>query len=170
MELIRGKSGRLLGAFARLFTTLKGLPHAYDRDLQEDKEPVFDAVETAEICLQVMTEALATLEFRRETLIRQMSPALLATDLADLLVENGMPFRDAHHRVGRLVAEAEKKGVSFLELSDAAWKNIPGAKTLRKRLTFAASAERRKIQGGTGSQSVAAQLREAKALTRRFGA
>ncbi len=166
MELVRGKAGRMIGAYTRLFTVLKGLPHAYDRDLQEDKEPVFDAAETAEVCLSVMTEVIATLEFQCEAILKKMQPALLATDLADLLVENGTPFREAHHIVGQLIGEAEKAGVSFLDLPAASWKAIPNAAALRKKLTFAASAERRNIQGGTGSQSVSAQLKEAERLLR----
>jgi len=164
MELVRGKAGRMLGAYSRLFTVLKGLPHAYDRDLQEDKEPVFDAAETAEVCLQVMVEVISTLNFQREAISKKMLPALLATDLADLLVENGISFREAHHLVGRIVAEAEKLGISFLELPIVAWKDIPNATTLRKRLTFTSSAERRNIQGGTGGQSVSVQLEEAERL------
>ncbi len=166
MELVRGKAGRMLGAYSRLFTVLKGLPHGYDRDLQEDKEPVFDAAETADLCLQVTTEAIASLEFQRAAILKRMQPGLLATDLADLLVEKGLPFREAHRRVGRLVAEAEKRGMSFLELPEPAWKDIPDSARLRKKLTFAASAERRNIQGGTGSRSVAAQLAEAERLLR----
>ncbi len=73
----------MLGAYTRLFTTLKGLPHGYNRDLQEDKEPVFDAVETAEVCLQIMTEVVSTLSFQREAILKKMQPALLATDLAE---------------------------------------------------------------------------------------
>ncbi len=164
MELVRGKAGRLLGAYTRLFTVLKGLPHAYDRDLQEDKESVFDAAETAEICLQVMTEVITTLQFQREAILKKMQPALLATDLADLLVEKGMPFRDAHHVVGRLIGEAESQGVSFLDLGEKYWKDVPNAAALRKKLNFAASAERRNIQGGTGSQSVSVQIKEAEKL------
>ncbi len=164
MELVRGKAGRLLGDYARLFTVLKGLPHAYDRDLQEDKEPVFDAVETADLCLQVMAEAVGSLRFQLGNITARMLPALLATDLADLLVEGGMPFREAHHRVGRLVADAEKLRVSFLDLPDKSWSAIPNAAALRKCLTFAASVERRAIAGGTGGASVAAQLQTAARL------
>jgi argininosuccinate lyase len=169
MELVRGKAGRLLGAYTRLFTVLKGLPHAYDRDLQEDKEPVFDAAETASVCLQIMTEAIATLKFDTKAILKRMQPALLATDLADVLVEKGIPFRDAHHIVGRLVAEAEKKGVSFLDLPPASWKDVPDAAAVRKKLTFAFSVERRNIKGGTGSKSVAVQLKEAEKLLKRVG-
>jgi argininosuccinate lyase len=169
MELIRGKAGRMLGAYSRLFTVLKGLPHAYDRDLQEDKEPVFDAVETASTCLQVMAEAIETLKFDTKAILKRMQPALLATDLADLLVEKGVPFRDAHHIVGRLVGEAEKAHVSFLELPLASWKDVPDAAAVKKKLTFAFSVERRNIQGGTGSKSVATQIREAEKLMKTVG-
>lgn len=169
MELIRGKAGRLLGAQARLFAVLKGLPHGYDRDLQEDKEPVFDAVETASLCLQVMAEAIASLKFDTRAILKKMQPALLATDLADILVEKGVPFRDAHHIVGRLVGEAEKKGVSFLDLPAESWKAVPDAAKVKKMLTFAFSVERRNIQGGTGSKSVAAQIREAERILKRVG-
>lgn len=158
MELIRGKAGRLLGNFTRLFAVMKGLPHAYDRDLQEDKEPVFDSVETLETCLQVMTEAVGTLRFRMREIARKMHPGMLATDLADYLAEKGIPFRDAHHIVGRMVGKAEAAGVSFLELPEADWREIPDGPAFRRRLTFAYSAERRNIQGGTGSKSVARQL------------
>jgi argininosuccinate lyase len=161
MELVRGKAGRMLGAYSRLFTVLKGLPHAYDRDLQEDKEPVFDAAETAEVCLQVMTDVISTMSFQREAILKKMLPSLLATDLADLLVESGTPFREAHHIEGRLIGEAENVGVSFLDLPAIAWKDIPDMTVLRKKLTSAASAERRNIQGGTGGQSIATQIKEA---------
>lgn len=169
MELIRGKAGRLMGAYARLFTVLKGLPHGYDRDLQEDKEPVFDAVETASTCLQVMAEAIESLTFDTKKILKKMQPALLATDLADILVEKGVPFRDAHHIVGRLVGEAEKKGVSFLDLPAESWKAVPDAAAVKKKLTFSFSVERRNIQGGTGSKSVAAQIKEAEKILRRVG-
>ncbi len=164
MELIRGKSGRLLGNFTRLFTVLKGLPHAYDRDLQEDKEGVFDSVETLETCLAVMTEAIATLKFRTDVILRKMHPGMLATDLADYLVEKGIPFRDAHHVVGKMIARAESLKVSFLELPEKDWAEIPDGKAFRNRLTFRFSAERRGIQGGTGSESVKAQLAMAKQI------
>jgi len=166
MELVRGKAARMLGAYSRLFTVLKGLPHAYDRDLQEDKEPVFDAAETAEVCLQIMKEVVSAMSFQRETILKKMFPALLATDLADLLVDDGMPFREAHHIVGHLIGEAEKSMVSFVDLPLTAWKVIPNAAVLRKKLTFTASTERRNIQGGTGSQSILRQLEEAKKLLR----
>jgi argininosuccinate lyase len=164
MELIRGKSGRLLGNFTRLFTVMKGLPHAYDRDLQEDKEPVFDSVETLALCLTVMAEAMDSVKFRLDEIERKMHPGMLATDLADYLVGKGIPFRDAHHIVGRMVGKADELKVSFLQLPESEWADIPDGKAFRKRLTFAYSAERRNIQGGTGSASVKAQLAKAKRI------
>ena len=164
MELIRGKAGRLLGNFTRLAAVLKGLPHAYDRDLQEDKEPVFDSVETLELTLAVMAEGVASLVFKVDEIRRKMHPGMLATDLADYLVEKGIPFRDAHHIVGRMVARSEALKVGFMDLPDADWSAIPDGKAFRKRLTFAYSAERRNIQGGTGSASVRSQLAMAKRI------
>lgn len=167
MELIRGKSGRLLGNFTRLFTVLKGLPHAYDRDLQEDKEGIFDSVETVALCLAVMKEAIQSLKFRLEMIKSKMHPGMLATDLADYLVEKNIPFRDAHHIVGAMIGKAEKLQVSFLELPDSDWAEIPDGKKFRKQLTFQYSAERRNIEGGTGSASVTSQLTKAKRLLKR---
>lgn len=161
MELIRGKSGRLIGQYTRLFTVMKGLPHAYDRDLQEDKEGVFDAVETLDLCLTVMSEALRSAIFKADAILAKMHPSMLATDLADYLVEKKIPFRDAHHIVGSMVGKADKLGISFLDLPESDWAQIPDGQNFRKRLTFAYSAERRNIQGGTGSQSVKAQLSDA---------
>jgi argininosuccinate lyase len=143
---------------------MKGLPHAYDRDLQEDKEPVFDTVETLRVCLAVMAEAMASLKFRTGEIERKMHPGMLATDLADYLVDKKIPFRDAHHIVGRMIGRAETLGVSFLQLPEAEWADIPDGKAFRKKLTFAYSAERRNIQGGTGSDSVKAQLAAAKRI------
>jgi argininosuccinate lyase len=161
MELVRGKAGRLIGQYTRLFTVMKGLPHAYDRDLQEDKEGVFDAVETIDLCLAVMSEALRSATFNTATILAKMHPSMLATDLADYLVDQKVPFRDAHHIVGSMVGKADKLGISFLDLPDADWMKIPNGLAFKKQLTFAYSAERRNIQGGTGSQSVKTQLADA---------
>jgi len=161
MELIRGKSGRLIGNFTAMFTLVKGAPLTYSRDLQEDKLPVFDSAKTILVCLQVFREALETAKWNFENMEKRMLPALLATDLADLLVENGIAFRDAHHIVGNLVGIAAKQGVNFTELSDEHWKNVPKAKELRKKLTFAYSVSRRNIEGGTGEKSLEQQLKKA---------
>ncbi len=167
MELIRGKAGRTLGNYTALYTTAKGAPLSYSRDLQEDKEPVFDSYETVKVCLIVMKEALASATWNFETMYNKMLPELLATDLADVLVEKEIPFREAHHIVGRLVGAATRNGCSFLELSDEEWNEVPDASDVKKLLTFENAVERRSIQGGTGFSSVKIQLAEAKELLRK---
>jgi argininosuccinate lyase len=117
LELIRGKSGRLCGHVSALLTMVKGLPLTYNRDLQEDKPPVFDAFATASACLQVLAGTVAGMEVRADCCARAVSdPALLATDVVDYLVRRGVPFRDAHHLIGALVAESEKSGIPLPEL------------------------------------------------------
>ncbi len=164
MELIRGKAGRMLGNYTALFTLVKGAPLSYSRDLQEDKEPVFDSVRTIKVCLTVMEEALRTARWNFGKMLDRMMPALLATDLADLLVEKGVPFRDAHHIVGRLVGEAARQGKEFTELSDAEWADVPHAAEIRPLLTFEFSVGRRNIEGGTGAESLRQQFAKAEAL------
>jgi argininosuccinate lyase len=111
-ELVRGKTGRLVGDLVSLLVTLKGLPLAYNRDMQEDKEPIFDAVETVKGCLEVLAPTLETLRVHPEAMRDAASdPALLATDLAEHLVARGIPFRDAHEAVGELVRKAEELDV-----------------------------------------------------------
>ena len=118
-ELIRGKTGRVIGNLTNLLVTIKGLPLTYNRDLQEDKPPVFDSLDQLGQSLAVVAECLNSAEFDREKCLAAASdPLLLATDLADYLVEAGVPFRQAHHLVGRLVSLAEEKNLSLPNLSD----------------------------------------------------
>jgi argininosuccinate lyase len=117
-ELTRGKTGRLYGNLFSLLTTLKGLPLTYNRDMQEDKEPLFDSIDTVCDCLGIFAEMMNEARFVGEAMARAVQdPLLLATDVADLLVVRGVPFRQAHEMVGHLVAEAEKQGCSLAELS-----------------------------------------------------
>lgn len=116
-ELTRGKTGRLYGNLVRLLTVLKGLPMTYNRDLQEDKEAVFDSVDTARMALSVTAEMITALEIDRESVANAAAdPFLLATDLADELVRRGTPFRTAHDIVGRLAAESTRRGVPLNRL------------------------------------------------------
>ena len=116
-ELSRGKSGRLFGNLVSLLTSLKGLPLTYNRDLQEDKEPLFDSIDTIKLALRVNTEMMGDLEIRRERCLQAASdPLLLATDLADYLVLKGVPFRDAHELVGTAVAKAAESGTPLDQL------------------------------------------------------
>jgi argininosuccinate lyase len=124
-ELARGKSGRVIGNLVAALTLLKGLPMTYNRDLQEDKERLFDTAETIRPTLLILAEMLGDIEVDREACRRAASdPLLLATDLADWLVQRGVPFRQAHHLVGEAVALAEKKKISITKLSLADWRKI----------------------------------------------
>ena len=117
-ELIRGKTGRILGAFTAMSTVMKGLPLAYSKDMQEDKEPVFDAAETLMVCLTVAARMMANVAFDRDRLTDAAGEGFTtATDLADWLVrEAGVPFRESHHITGRVVAMAEDKGCGLEDL------------------------------------------------------
>lgn len=119
LELLRGKSARLIGNGQSLFTMVKGLPLTYNRDLQEDKVQVFDSYDQLAMCLEVLAGTIEGMKFRKDRCDAAVSDvALLATDLADFLVINGVAFRDAHHAVGGLVAIAEKLGVPLNEIPD----------------------------------------------------
>lgn len=160
LELIRGKSARQIGTLVQLLALLKALPLAYNRDLQEDKEAIFDAFDTALASLRVAAGVAATTGVRRERAAAAVAdPALLATDLADLLVEAGVAFRDAHEKVGQLIARTLDQGRDFRQLSDAelrAW--APAVEPARVRaLSPAASAARRAAVGGTAPEQVRAQ-------------
>ena len=124
-ELVRGKSGRLTGHLVSLLTVLKGLPLTYNRDLQEDKECVFDSADTFRDSLEVMARAIASIEVDAGACAYAASaPELLATDLADLFVEKGMPFRQAHQVVGAAVRRAEERGTRIDRLSREDWEEL----------------------------------------------
>jgi len=117
MELVRGKAGRVFGDLTALLTTLKGLPLAYNKDMQEDKEAVFDAFDTTAGSLEVSTIVLQNLTLNRERMRAAASKGMLnATELADYLVRKGVPFREAHETVGKAVLQAIEKGVELGEL------------------------------------------------------
>jgi argininosuccinate lyase len=160
-ELARGKAGRLVGNLTGLLTTLKGLPLAYNRDLQEDKEPLFDSVDTLEVLLPALTGMVATLRFDRERL-GALAPAgfSLATDVAEWLVRQGVPFRDAHEAAGACVQACEARGVELHELDDAELAAISPALTpaVREVLTVAGSIASRSSRGGTAQVRVDEQV------------
>ncbi|HVQ89071.1 MAG TPA: argininosuccinate lyase [Actinomycetes bacterium] len=160
-ELARGKSGRLIGHLTGILVTLKGLPFAYNRDLQEDKEPVFDAVDTLLLVLPAMTGMMATLRFDVERMTAA-APAghALATDIAEWLVRNGMPFRDAHEVAGACVRACDTRGIELWELSDAELASVSSALTpeVRSVLTVRGALDARSSFGGTAPARVAEQL------------
>jgi argininosuccinate lyase len=159
MELLRGKSGRLVGNLTGVLTLLKGLPSAYDKDLQEDKEPLFDAVDTLSLALPVARGALATLTLRPERMAAALGDELLATDLADALVRRGMPFRESHHVVGRVVRRAEELGCGLRDLNDEQLRAIDQRLAGTQDVwDFERSAEQRAAAGGTAKASVLAQI------------
>jgi argininosuccinate lyase len=161
-ELIRGKTGRLAGNLTALLTVLKGLPGGYNRDLQEDKEAVFDTVDTLRVVLPALAGALAGAAFLPEKIQARLDPGLLATDLADVLVARGMPFRESHDVVGAVVLAAERAGVPFTELSPETLSGIHPLldSDALAELSWEGSVERRAAPGGTARAAVEAQLRE----------
>jgi argininosuccinate lyase len=162
-ELVRGKTGRVVGALVALLTTLKGLPLAYNRDLQEDKAPLFDAAATVAQCVEVLTAMLPRLRFRTDRMAAAADGLLLATDLADLLVERRVPFRQAHEIVGGLVRHCLATGTGLRELDAATLRRHSPLLTpaLLRRLTPARSVARRRVFGGTAPAEVARQLARA---------
>jgi argininosuccinate lyase len=125
LELLRGKSGRIIGSLQSLYTMIKGLPLTYNRDLQEDKVQVFDSFDQLSVCLQVLSGTVSGMSFRAENCSNAVSDAgLLATDLADWLANEGVAFRDAHHIVGAMVAKAETLNVPLNEVPQADAKEI----------------------------------------------
>jgi argininosuccinate lyase len=164
LELARGSAARSLGDLTSLLATLKGLPSSYNKDLQDDKRALFDAVDTMLTVLPAVAGTVAELRFVRERMEGALSAGMMATDLADYLVQRGATFREAHGAVGRLVREAEERGC---ELDQLPASSISAAHELfgedaRDALSARASIERREVEGATGPRSVAAQLAAAR--------
>jgi len=161
-ELVRGKTGRVYGNLFALLTVLKGLPLSYNRDLQEDKEPLFDTVDTVKGVLSVLEAMLPQIVFREDRLREAaLGGFTLATDVADYLVEKGLPFRKAHEIVGALVrwCLAEKKGLEQLSLEE--WRRFSPlfGQDLFPRLTLESAVDRRRSYGGTARSEVQRRLR-----------
>jgi argininosuccinate lyase len=166
-ELTRGKAGALLGLLTGLLATLKGLPSTYDKDLQEDKAPVFQATDTLLAILPVIAGALHTLTVKPERLRGAIDPSLMATDLADYLVAKGMPFRQAHEITGRVVRAAADRRISLSQLSVEDYRAISPAFDMDVYQVFdpMRSIQKRNVIGGTSLQSVKNQLAEIQRLT-----
>jgi argininosuccinate lyase len=166
LELVRAKSGRLIGLLSGWLATLKALPSAYDKDLQEDKPPVFEAADTLALALPVMRGVIATLKVRAERMRAAVEASMLATDLADYLVARGVPFRQAHAAVGQAVKRAESLGVALTHLPLAEYQAIHPAfgADLVQVLEVERALERRSASGGTAPQAVQEQLALAKTI------
>ncbi|MFT0763132.1 argininosuccinate lyase [Actinomyces sp. F1_1611] len=165
-ELARGKAGRMIGDLTGLLATLKGLPLAYNRDLQEDKEPVFDQIDTLEVLLPAVAGMIATMSLHYDRM-EELAPQgfSLATDIAEWLVKQGVPFRNAHELAGECVRVCEERGQELWELTDADLAEISPELTpdVRSVLSLSGSVEARAGRGGTAPERVAEQLGEAQA-------
>lgn len=165
-ELIRGKTGRVVGDLVQLLMTCKGLPLAYNKDMQEDKEGALDAAKTLAQCLAVMTGMVSTWTVNADRMRSVMHRGhLAATDVADYLAKHGMPFREAHAVVGHLVLEAEKQGCDISELPFETFKEASDlfGRDITKALDLDAIVAARTTEGGTAPVAVAEQLRRARA-------
>jgi argininosuccinate lyase len=164
LEIARGSGARLLGDLVSLLGTIKGLPTGYNKDLQDDKRALFDAVDTMLLVLPAVTGTLAELSFRADRMKAALASSMMATDLADYLVERGASFRDAHAAVGKLVREAEQKRceLTLLPFESFASAHPRFEQDVFDALSAVRSVERREAEGGTGPGAVRAQIEAAK--------
>jgi argininosuccinate lyase len=164
LELVRGKSGRAIGHLTSLLVTMKGLPTGYNKDLQEDKEPVFDSEDTLMVSVDAARAVIAHLTLRPERTNAAASGLLLATDVADYLVARGLPFRQAHEVVGRIVRELVAQGRDFSELTVEEWRAFSPlfADDVRDAIRPEASVQARKTPQSTAPDAVRAALVETK--------
>ncbi len=165
-ELIRGKSGRIIGNYVALFNVMKALPLAYSKDMQEDKEPLFDSIQTTKDSLNVMSEMLRKITFNADNMLKMCSKGhITATDVADNLVaELKIPFRDAHRITGKLVSLADIKNLQIYELKINDFKKIDNRinKNILKKITLAASIKNKISLGGTSPKNIKKEIFYAK--------
>jgi len=162
LELLRGKAGIMMGKAVGVLATLKGLPRAYNKDLQEDKVPLFEAVDTVKDCIAIATGIIATMKPKPENLMKALCPEMLATDLADYLVRKGVPFRETHHISGACVRLAEETDTSIDALTMEQLQKIDPRfeQDVMKVWDYEVSVERKKSIGGTAKTSVLRQIEE----------
>lgn len=169
-ELTRGKTARIYGNLSALLTLMKGLPLSYNRDMQEDKEPLFDTVDTVKLCLRVNIEMLRTLEFKEENMKKALDGGFVtATDVADYLARKGVPFRSAHETVGKIVSYAERGGkeLSDLKLSEFRRFSRKIDKDIFEVITLSGSVESRNSSGGTSTANVRKEIAAARRFLKR---
>jgi len=162
LELLRGKAGIALGRAVSLTVTLKGLPRAYNKDLQEDKILLFESVDTAKDCLSIVTGVIATLKPNSDMLRKSLCPEMLATDVADYLVRKDIPFREAHHISGSCVRLAEELHISIDMLTLEDLQNIDSRfdDDIVKVWDYESSVERKSSVGGTSKMCVHKQIND----------
>ena len=164
-ELIRGKTGRIFGNLMGILTVMKGLPLAYNKDTQEDKEGIFDSIDTIKISLMIFKEMLITMKINKKNMMKGIENGFInATDVADYLAKKGLPFRDAHRIVGELVVycEMNKKRLSELKLEEFKGFNDLFEGDINKKISIEECVNERKSYGGTGIESVEKQIKDAK--------
>ena len=164
-ELVRGKTGRVYGDLMALLTTLKGLPLAYNKDMQEDKEAVFDALETVTMCLEIFAPMVATMKVKKDNMYRAAGEGFInATDLADYLTKKGVPFRNAYKITGEIVAECIQKNTVLDKLPIQAYKAHSDVfeEDLYGEISLESCVAKRISEGGTSVASVEKQIQTVK--------
>ena len=164
-ELIRGKTGRVYGNLVALLTMMKGLPMTYNRDLQEDKEPLFDTADTVRGCLEILAEMVGHLKFNKDKMLKEASGGFTtATDMAEYLVLKGVPFREAHGVVGRLVAYCveKKKDMAALTLKDFRRFHEIFDQDIYERFDVRNAVNSKKSIGGTSQENVVKRIESIK--------
>ena len=160
-ELCRGKTGRVYGDLMSILTTLKGMPLAYNKDIQEDKEPLFDAVETVKLCIEAFIEIVDVMEVNAGNMYESAKQGYInATDMADYLVVKGMPFRDAYNVSGKIVSYCIGRGLALEELPLEEFRTFSGLieNDIYQRLDLKTCMEKRNSAGGTSPDSVRRQI------------
>ena len=164
-ELVRGKTGRVYGDLMALLTVMKGIPLAYNKDMQEDKEALFDAVDTVKGCLMIFRPMLATLKINKDTMRQKAEGGFInATDAADYLAERGVPFREAHAIIGNIVLDSERKGKALKELTIDEWKSYSDVfgDDIYEFIAIENSVKRRNIPGAPAPAQTEKALRAAR--------
>ncbi len=165
-ELVRGKTGRVYGNLMALLTTMKALPLAYNKDMQEDKEPLFDTIDTVKGCLKIFADMIREMRVNRDSMARAAGQGFsTATDVADYLVRKGLPFRDAHEVVGKAVAYCVENQMDLSELSLTEWQLFSGRieRDIFECCTVEASVNARNVPGGTARQRIEDEINTVRA-------
>lgn len=164
LELLRGKAGRVLGSLTTLLVSMKGTPSSYNKDFQEDKEPLFDAFDTVSMSLQIALGVIDTLTLNSERMSAALSVSMLSTDIAYYLVKRGVPFRRAHHLSGEVVALAERLDKQLSELSLDELKSVSELfeADIESVWHFESSVDQYQVEGGTGRNAVQEQTQKLK--------
>ena len=166
-ELVRGKTGRVYGNLFSLFTMMKGLPLAYNKDMQEDKEAIFDSIDTVKLCMPIFTKMISTMTIRKDKMLLAAKGGFTnATDVADYLVKKGIPFRDSHHIVGKLVSYCieNSKNIEDLSLEELKVFSDMFKQDVYDAISLETCIEQRNLPGGPANKSVKASIQNIKGL------